>query len=171
MYSFGGLAPESGDIIRDVRRLNLNEGGSCQLPSPMLRSRHEQGSLKYNGKFHVFGGYAQSEDLEERVLNSVECYCPSSDEWHEMPPMLQPRKNPKAVVTIGRKNYIVDGVHNNRDGEESELLRRSQAVLEPWVERYDPPQQTWQELPPRPGPYPVNSWIFVYYSSGGSLSG
>ena len=76
----------------------------------MLSPRHEQGSLKFNGKSYVFGGPEISEDFEERVLSSVECYCPSSDEWHEMPPILQSRKDPKVVVAIGKKIYIVDGV-------------------------------------------------------------
>ena len=52
----------------------------------MSRPRYDQGSLIDNGHFYVFGGYEETEDLEiRRVLNSAECYCPTSDEWNMIP--------------------------------------------------------------------------------------
>ena len=81
----------------------------------MLQSRTNQGSLTYTGKFYVFGEYTDKFSPRiKQVLNCVECYCPSTDEWHAMPPMLQPRKDPRGVVAIGENFYIVDGIDYHR---------------------------------------------------------
>ena len=73
----------------------------------------------FGERFYILGGYQRTDNpMVMRVLNSVGCCCPSSDEWQLLPPMLQPRMSPRGVVAIGRCLYIVDGVDDNRDGED-----------------------------------------------------
>ena len=76
----------------------------------------------FGERFYILGGYQRTDNpMVMRVLNSVGCCCPSSDEWQLLPPMLQPRMSPRGYVAIGRCLYIVDGVDYNRDGEERQL--------------------------------------------------
>ena len=99
LYSFGGLDPYTPRITRSVNRLNMIEGETWQTRSSMIHCRTDQGLLTNNGKFYVFRGYTSTLSPRiKRVLNSVECYCPSLNEWHTMPPMLQPRKKNRGVV-------------------------------------------------------------------------
>ena len=90
------------------------------------------------------------------MLNSVEYYCPSSDEWHIMPSMIQPRISPRGVVAVNEQFYIVDGVDYDWDNGEERLLQCPVASLRPYVEKSSLSQQDWQELPQRPGPHPVD---------------
>ena len=70
----------------------------------------------FGERFYILGGYQRTDNpMVMRVLNSVGCCCPSSDEWQLLPPMLQPRMSPRGVVAIGNG---VDGVDDNSDGED-----------------------------------------------------
>ena len=86
-----------------------------------------------------------------RVSNSVQCYCPLSDEWHIMPPMLRHRKDARGVVAIGKKIYIVDGIDYDLNSEpvEANMLETSPQT---YGESYDLSQKAWEALPQRHGP-------------------
>ena len=123
----------------------------------MLNPRIGAGSVVFDGRFYILGGYQCTDNPSVmRVLNSVECYSPSSDEWQLLPPMLQPRMNPRGVLVIGRCLYIVDGVDYGFDGEDGELVFDPDAALEPYAEKYDPSLQAWVALPERLGPRPTD---------------
>ena len=95
------------DYLNDKYKLNLIENDTWQKRSPMSYARSAQGSLTHNGKFYIFGGYEETFNQQIfRVLHPVEYYCPLTDEWHIMPPMLHPRKDPRGVVAIHEKSTL-----------------------------------------------------------------
>ena len=110
----------------------------------MLNPGIGEGSVVFDGRFYILGGYQHTDNrVVARVLNSVECYSPSPDEWQLLPPMLQPRMNPRGVVVIGTCLFIVDGVDYDCVGENGELEWDPEALLEPYAEKYDPTLHAW----------------------------
>ena len=65
-----------------------------------------------------------------------------------MPPMLQPRKDPRGVLTIGSSFYIAGGIDYQNDCENENL--------HPNAEKYDPKEEVWQDLLKKPWPHPVD---------------
>ena len=117
LYVFGGQDPHTDLTTATVTRLDLSEGDTWEVRSPMLIPRIDAGSVAFAGSFYILGGSQDTGNpMVRRVLNSVERYSPSSDEWQLLPPMLQPRMDPRGVAVIGGCLYIVDGVCYGSDG-------------------------------------------------------
>ena len=73
-----------------------------------------------------------------------------------MPPMLEPRIDPRGVVAIDDKFYIIDGLDHDQEPADGRRPWEQERALEPRAEKFDPTQQTWQALSHRPGPKPVD---------------
>ena len=153
----GGKDPYTDEVTGTVTRLNLSASYMWEVRSPMLHPRIDEGSVVFDGRFYVFGGYQNTYNkIDMRVLHSVECYSPSSDEWQLLPPMIQPRMNPRGVVEICGCFYIVDGVDYSGDSDGGHFSFNPEAALEPYAEKYVPSLQKWVALPERLGPRPVD---------------
>ena len=159
LYAIGGQHPLTGAVTRTVMRCNLVDGREWQERSSMLQPRTEGGLTVLGGRLYVLGGHqlstSPSPEMLGYVLNSVECYCPRSDEWQMCPPMLHPRTVPRGVAVIDQFLYVVDGL-DYWDGEEGEIEWHPEPAFEPYAEKFSPALQLWEPLPQRLGPRPLD---------------
>ncbi|MHB2149288.1 kelch repeat-containing protein [Calditrichota bacterium LG25] len=104
-------------------------GGEWKSFIPVNTPRAGAASVVLDGKIYVLGG----KSLDNRVLNTVECYDPAQNAWIEdaLPPFEEERYNASAVVFKG-KIYLIGG-------------RGSSEVLD-YVEVFDPVQNEWQDV-------------------------
>lgn len=94
---------------------------------PLNTPRAGAASVVLDGKIYVLGG----KSLDNKVLNTVECYDPANQVWLEnaIPPFKKERYNAAAVAFNG-KIYLIGG-------------RSAEEILEE-VEVYDPVQNKWE---------------------------
>ncbi len=99
----------------------------------MIDDRDGFTAVSLSGKIYAIGGMDYNEDEQERYQrDSVEEYDPSTDSWHRIDDLTEPRAN-LAAVAIGLRIYVIGG-YNNKNNEDNYLSI---------VEAYEPSIGRW----------------------------
>ncbi|GFT07690.1 kelch-like protein 10 [Trichonephila clavipes] len=105
----------------------------------MYTPRYKRGitvlQFPFSGKIYIAGGFNGTQ-----VLDSAECYDPTTDEWTLIPNMNTPRSGVKAVA-FRNYLYVIGGFNGSN--------RLSTGTL---VERYDKVTKMWTFVSPMLGP-------------------
>uniref|UniRef100_A0A1A8FIF8 Kelch-like family member 7 n=2 Tax=Nothobranchius korthausae TaxID=1143690 RepID=A0A1A8FIF8_9TELE len=138
IYVSGGVTKEGGRILHHLHCFNTHTS-SWQTQPNMLTARCGHGSVELNGLIYVCGGLG-SNGLSRFITNSCEVYNPSTQQWRELCPMTQPRKD-HGLVVVNNLIYAIGG-----KGQQGFL--RS-------VEYYNVGSNQWCRAPPLPYPMMV----------------
>nr|XP_015831763.2 kelch-like protein 7 [Nothobranchius furzeri] len=138
IYVSGGVTKEDGRILHHLLCFNTKTS-SWQTQPNMLTARCCHGSVELNGLVYVCGGLSCNR-LSQFITNSCEVYNPSTQQWRELCPMTQPRKD-HGLVVVNNLIYAIGG--EGRQG----FLRS--------VECYDISSNQWRSAPPLPYPMMV----------------
>jgi hypothetical protein len=108
--------------------------GDWSEAAPLAYARNELFGAVVEGKFYTFGGF----DGEDYESDHVEVYNPDTDEWLEMPPMLE-GANHAGIAVLGNTIYFAGGFRARRhNGEKDSFIS------------FHPASNQWEWLPPLP---------------------
>ena len=123
LYAIGGY-----DHVNDTVQASVEEytpaTNTWRMVAPMAIKRVGHTAVAFNGKIYVIGGSVSASD-NFLQLSSVEEYDPATDTWRTMTSMPTARAGVAGAV-LNNKIYAIGG--------------RSNALMLPTVEEYQPPQ-------------------------------
>lgn len=103
VWNIGGKN-QIGSSLKSIDCFNLKtKQWEANVP-PLLHARFHAAAVVYNGRIFVIGGHN-----ERQILNSVEYYDPSEQQWKEFAPLLRIREGLNAIVFEG-KLYVLGGL-------------------------------------------------------------
>ncbi len=125
IYAVGGAIGRKR--LSWVERLDTNDSyPEWKEVAGLKIARSRPGVTQLNGRVYAVGGYNGSD-----YLNSIECYCPDTNQWALIEGMANPRNSPAVACFRGR--LIVAGGYDGKNMLDS-------------VESYDPEQDRWSNM-------------------------
>lgn len=144
LYAFGGGGPEFKSLNTCYfYQAQEDQWHECH---PMPSKRSGTVAAKVGDCIYVMGGGFKQDNGQFRFLNTLEIYYPEEDRWETGPDLLQRHDYP-ALAKLGDDLYVMGGHHpeSYKEGPKTDPGFD-------FCERFNVPQQTWQQVPPLPTP-------------------
>ncbi|XP_070001446.1 kelch-like protein 26 [Penaeus vannamei] len=110
LYVSGGL---EGDHVLDSCQVYDPSTGTWELRAPLLTPRADHYCVTHSNCLFICGGWYEDEATNTRVLvDTIDCYDPSTDTWSVVSRVPTPRYH-AGIVVISSKLYVIGGFHSD----------------------------------------------------------